>query len=245
MAALPDMLKPGSPDMPQSYCPRVSEAMHRLPELRSHIVQAAPHFPLPIDLSIDLLPIVEDGIFGYELVPDREARMCLTLGFNEAGVPVLRKTAYGTVVPSALRLAMINGRPVPARESSATRQSDDLFADLTSACEATWAHLSDLFPSRPRRPVRIDETLHRVLDEALTIAHTHLVPWDPYIEFCGIPNEAQQGFALRGENHSSGELISTRPDMWVLRWKTPTHAVYEEWSVVVPGKDASEEITRA
>src|SRR5262249_6640934 len=94
------------PTMPQMYCPRVSEAMRLLPELRGHLVAAAPHFPVPIDLSLDLLPIVEDGIFGYELVPDRETRTCLTIGFNEAGVPVLRKTSYGTVVPSALRLAM-------------------------------------------------------------------------------------------------------------------------------------------
>ena len=146
------------------------------------------------------------GFFGYELVPDRETRTCLTIGFNQAGVPVLRKTSYGTVVPSALRLAMINGKPVPTRDLHTTRQNDDLFADLMSACEATWAHLSDLFPARPRRPLRIDETLHRVLDEALSVAHSHLVPSDPHIEFCGIPNEAQQGFALRGDNHASGEL---------------------------------------
>ena len=51
------------------------------------------------------------------------------------------------------------------------------------------------------------EHVHRCLDEALSIAQSHLAPWNPFIEFCGLLNEAQQGFALRGAKGEYGELV--------------------------------------
>jgi hypothetical protein len=233
--------------MSESFCPRISEAKQQLPLLRAQLVGAASRYTLPADLSVDLLPIVEAGLFGYELVPDRSTSICLTIGFDEKRAPVLRKTSYGTEAPTFLRLAAQDGRAVIRNppEAHRTQQRDSIFSDLQSAVESTWDQLGSLFPDKPRQPIELDETPHRVLDEALHVAHSHLAAWDPFIEFFGIPNEAQQGFALRGANGARGELLSTRPDIWILRWKAPPHAVYEEWSVVVPGTDAAEASTRA
>lgn len=80
--------------MSESYCPRLSEARQLLPLLRSHLAAAAARHPLPAAVSLDLLPIVEDGLFGYDLVPDRETRPYMMIGCNEDGVPMLRMTAY-------------------------------------------------------------------------------------------------------------------------------------------------------
>ena len=74
---------------------------------------------------------------------------------------------------------------------------------------------------------------------ALSIAHSHLAHWNPFIQFFGLPDEAQQGFALKGANGENGELVFQRPDIWMLRWRAPPQAVYESWSVVVPDLDAA------
>lgn len=233
--------------MSESYCPRLSEAKTLLPLLRAHLVAAAACHSLPVAVSLDLVPIVDDGVFGYELTPDRETRVFLTLGCNRTGVPMLRKTSYGTHAPSALRLAAVNGQTVtdmaPATRHAHRRES--LFPDWPSAVAAALAELATLLPDRPRRQAELNESMHRVLDEALATAHSHLAAWDPCIRFVGLPNEAQQGFALQGAAGEHGELVSQRPDMWILRWKSPPHAIYEEWSVVLPDRDAAAELTRA
>jgi hypothetical protein len=76
-------------------------------------------------------------------------------------------------------------------------------------------------------------------DEALSIAHSHLAHWNPVIQFFGLPDEAQQGFALEGAKGEHGELVFQRPDIWMLRWKAPPQAVYESWSVALPDPDAA------
>ena len=50
---------------------RLSEARQLLPQLRSEFAAAAALNPLPSGLALDLMAISEDGLFGYELVPDR------------------------------------------------------------------------------------------------------------------------------------------------------------------------------
>ncbi len=67
------------------YCPRLSEAKTLLPTLRAQLVAASPRYSLPVDTSLDLLPIVEDGLFGYELVPDRNTHTYLTIGYSRKG----------------------------------------------------------------------------------------------------------------------------------------------------------------
>ena len=230
-----------------AYCPRLSEAMHLLPLVRSHLVAAASRYPLPTGMGLDLLPIVEDRLFGYELIPDRKTHTYLTIGCDAQGEPVVRKTLYGVGAPNALQLVAVNGH-ILSRTERATRYSTQErgahFPDWSAAAESAWAQLVMLFPERPRQPIILRETVHRCLDEALSIAHLHLAQWDPFIRFCGLPNEAQQGFALTGVNGERGELIFQRPDIWMLRWKAPPQAVYESWSVAVDDLDAARDLSQ-
>jgi len=233
--------------MSESDCPRLSDAKSLLPLLRTHLVAAAARHSLPGAVSLDLLPIVDDGLFGYELVPDRETRTYVTIGCNPRGVPMLRTTAYGVVAPNALRLVAVNGHTVTrnAPGMRRARQRDSLFPDWPSAVASAWARLATQLPGRLRRQVQLNEAPHRHLDAALFVAHSHLAAWDPFIRFAGLPNEAQYGFALHGAAGGHGELVSRRPDIWILRWRSPPHAIHEEWSVVSPDRDAVTEPTRA
>ena len=74
------------PAADQSYCPRLSEAKHLLPLLRGYLVGAAPE---RIATPIDLVPIVEDGLFGYELIPDGDMHVYPIIGRNAQGEPVV------------------------------------------------------------------------------------------------------------------------------------------------------------
>jgi len=220
--------------MTSSYGPHLSEARHLLPLLRLHLAAAAAHFPLAAGLTLDLVPIVEDGLFGYELIPGRETHTYLSLGRDAEGTPVLRTTCYGTGGQTALRLIAVNGQLLSRGERAArytTQQREFRFADWEPAAEAVMAQLLTLFPERPRQAVTLIEEGNRALDAALAIAHSHLARWNPTIHFCGLQDEALQGFALRGNHGEHGELILQRPDIWILRWKTATDAVYESWSV--------------
>jgi hypothetical protein len=227
--------------MSRCFCPRLSEARHLLPLLRSHLIAAAARYPLSAGLTIDLLPIVDDGLFGYELVPDRQNHTYVTIGCNAHGEAVLRKTSYGLGPSDALHLVASHGQLLARRERAAryrTQQRDFQFSDWSAAADAAWVQLLYLYPERPRQPVVVREHTHRCLDEALSIAQSHLTPWNPFIEFCGLPDEAQHGFALKGAKGEHGELVFQRPDIWMLRWKAPPQAVYESWSVVLPDPDA-------
>jgi hypothetical protein len=228
--------------------PRLSEAKALLPLLRAELVAAAPRFSLPASISLDLVPIVEDGLFGYELVPDRNTHTYLTIGWCATGEPVLRRTLCGEHAPSALRLAAIDGKSVLRSNFSprhSPQQRDFRFGEISDAVESVLSQLVMLFPERPRRPIELQVNVHRYLDEALTIAQTHLTDWNPFIRFVGLPNEAQYGFALTGDNGEHGELVSRRPDMWVLRWNSPEASIYAEWALLLPGMDAICASTRA
>jgi hypothetical protein len=143
---------------------------------------------------------------------------------------------------NALQLVAANG-PILSRSERAarysTQQRDAHFPDWPAAAESAWAQLLFLFQERPRQPVAVHEHVHRCLDEALSIAHSHLAHWNPFIQFCGLHDEAQLGFALKGAHGEHGELVFQRPDIWMLRWKAPPQAVYESWSVVLPDPDVA------
>jgi hypothetical protein len=222
--------------------PRLSEARDLLPLLRSHLIAAASRYPLPAGLALELLPIVEDGLFGYELVPDRNTHTYVTIGCNAQGTPLLRRTWYGVGAPNTLQLVAVNGRKFSRSERASRysrQQRDSRFSDWPAAAESAWAQLLFLFPERPRQPVAVREHPHRCLDESLSIAYSHLAHWNPVIQFCGLPNEAQHGFALKGAHGEHGNLIFQKPDIWMLRWKAPPQAVYESWSVALPDSDTA------
>jgi hypothetical protein len=215
-----------------AFCPRLSLAANLLPRLRAHLVAAAPRHMLPDGFSFDLLPIVDDGVFGYELLPQRKAHTYLTLGCDSCGRPVLRKSLYCAEAPSALRLAATNGCALTQGELDAWHriQSRDFsFSDWPSAAEATWRDLAALFPEGPRRPVRFHDGRHGCLDEALAMAHSLLAAWEPRIDFCGVPDEAQYGIALTGASGETGQLAARTAGRWTLRWDAGARAVREQW----------------
>lgn len=207
------------------------------------MVAAASRCPLAAGLALELLPIVEDGLFGYELSPELSTHTYLIIGCNAQGQPMLRRTSYGNVASDALQLATLDGRVLSRTERAArhgSQQRDSNFPDWTAAADSAFAQLHALLPGRPRRPVAIRQYAHRCLDEALAVAHSYLADWDPCIHFLGLPDEAQHGFALRRGKDEHGELLFQRPDIWMLRWKGSSQSVYESWSVVLPDLDAAD-----
>jgi len=220
--------------MPICFYPRLAQATNLLPVLRAHLAAAAPHHRLPEGFSFDLLPIVDDGIFGYELLPQRQTHTYLTIGCDSGGKPVLRRSLYCVEAPSALRLATSYGRVLTQSELEALHRiqtRDFPFPDWASAAEAAWRDFMTLFPEGPRRPATIRDARHRCLDEALATAHSLLVRWDPRVDFCGVPDEAQYGIALTGTEGETGQLTARAAGRWALRWDAGGRVLHEHWTV--------------
>ncbi len=213
----------------RSYCPRLSEASQLLRLIRGYLVGAAPR---PLATTIDLVPIVEDGLFGYELVPERDLHVYPIIGCNAEGEPVLRVTSFG-VRPKGLQLVTLSGGS-HGRSGRAARfdiqTKDTAYPNWLAASDAAWAYLHT--PSaelRGQAAIR-REKAHRVLDRALAVAHSHLDAWDPFIEFLGLPNEAQLGFALTDMRAGHGTLMFQQPGTWTLRWTAPDATINTSWS---------------
>ncbi|MEO8306049.1 MAG: hypothetical protein ABI724_18210 [Betaproteobacteria bacterium] len=224
--------------MPESRYPRLSQARGLLVLLRAHLGRAAFHYSLPANLTLDLLPIVEDGLFGYEILPDLDTRTYLTIGVDANDAPVMRKCLYCATSPSALRVATIDGRTLSQQQLDAwsgIEQRDTAYDDWAAAAAATWAALASVFPDRPRHPIRIHDTAHSAFDETLATTQACLGDCDPWIDFCGIPDEAQYGFVLKGDRGEHGHLILRSRGSWELRWVTLRAAVViEEWPAIPP-----------
>jgi len=215
------------PAADQSYCPRLSEAKHLLPLLRRYLVGAAPD---ALATPIDLVPIVEDGLFGYELIPDRDMHVYPIIGRNAQGEPVLRRNSYAGA-PTALHLVTVDGalnfKSRRAARSSIQRR-DTVYPNWLAAAESAWTHLRTLV-DLPRQTPILRENTHRWLDRSLAVAYSQLDVWDPFIEFLGLPNEAQLGFVLSGTDGEHGTLIFHQPDTWSLRWNAPGAAIHRSW----------------
>jgi len=227
------------PSASRSFCPRLSEASRLLPLIRRYLVAAAPR---ALANTIELLPIVEDGLLGYELVPDRETPIYPILGCNANGEPVLRSNYCAVDAPRALRLVAVDGRLL-SRSGPATRNNvplpDASFPTWHAAAESAWAHLAPPLPGLPRQTPAVHEIADPWLDKALVVAFSHLVRWDPFIAFLGFPREEQMGFALAGAGGEHGELVLLQPDTWALRWNAPPEIVCESWSLRAAGPDVA------
>ena len=210
--------------MPESRCPRLSQAMLLLPLLRAQLGGAASRYSLPEGLAIDLLPIVEDGVLGYELLPNRDTHTYVTFGADANDDPVVRRNLYCTSAPSALRLATVGGRPLLQHELDAwddIEQRDTRYSDWPSAAAAVWSELTRLFADRRRYAIAINDAGYAAFDEALATARLRLRGSDPSIEFCGLPEEAQYGFVLKGARGGHGNLVLRSRGWWELNWTTP------------------------
>jgi hypothetical protein len=213
----------------RSHCPRLSEASEVLALIRGYLAGAAPR---PLATTIDLVPIVEGGLFGYELVPERDLRVYPIIGRNAQGEPALRVTSCGDRAKGLHLVSSDGGVHFQSGRASRfdIRTRDNSYPNWLAAAEAAWSYLhtssADL---RGQAPIR-REMAHRFLDRALAVAHSHLDAWDPYIEFLGLPNEAQLGFVLTDTGGGRGMLMFQQPDMWTLRWNASDGAINTSWS---------------
>lgn len=235
--------------MPVASWPRISLAKDLLQTIRGHLVAAAAHHSVPAGLSLDLLPIVEDGLVGYEFLPNRETNSYLTIGCDDCGEPVLRECLYRARPPSPVRVASVDGRALSQGEKGAgygPRQRDAILPDWPSLAEAAWIELAAQFPQQPRHSIELNEALHQTLDEALEIAYAHLAQWDPCIDFCGVPDEALlYGFALTHPDGGRGLLEARQQGEWALQFQCADAAINEEWSIPEPAGDRTSAWARA
>jgi hypothetical protein len=223
--------------MPQPLFPQLSQAARILPLVREHVSQAAAHCSLPLGYSLDMLPILEEELLGYELVPLGLSETCLTLGCKPDGEPVLRKESLANAPPGALQLAAMDGRTI-ARAARAlpwrSGRRDMRFPDWASAARFACAELEHFSPGAPRRPPLLNTEPNASLERALLAAASRLAQWRPIIHFCGLPNEEQFGYALYGADGGRGELFFRHPAQWTLHWKSGSDVVCEAWSAMAP-----------
>ena len=235
--------------MPQALYPLLSQAATILPLVRSHLAEAAARRSLPLGFSLDMVPILEEELLGYELIAVGDADTCLMLGCKPDGEPVLRKESITDVPPAPLQLVALDGRMVarsPRELPSRYGRRDLRFPDWPSAAKFAWTELETLFPGAPRRPPLLNLGRNALLERALLAAATRLAQWNPSVHFCGLPNEEQLGYELYGAGGGRGALFFRHPDQWRLRWKSRGEVVCEAWSMVAPdfSLDKNETATR-
>ncbi len=233
--------------MPSFFRPRLSQAKDLFPIIRTHLAAAAALHSLPAGVSLDLLPIVEEGIAGYEVLPNRASHMYLTIGWDERGKPVLRESTYLDGPPSGLRVVSVDGQvpPVEAGTPNRLRQRDSVLPDWPTAAEAVWSELARLVPQEPRYAIEVHDLRLEELDDALATAFRHLADCDPHIDFCGVPDEAQYGFALTDAKGGRGQLIARHPETWTLWFQSSTGTIHEEWAMLPGSSNALEGWVRA
>jgi hypothetical protein len=222
----------GGAVMPGDRCPRLSQAMLLLPLLRAQLGGVASRYSLPAGIEIQLLPIVEGGLVGYEVLPNRDTHTYMTFGADGDDEPVVRSNLYCASAPSALRLATVSGRTLLQHELDAwddIEQRDVRYPDWPSAAAAVWAELARLFADTPRYAIAIQDAEHAAFDDALGIARSRLRGSDPSIEFCGIPDEAQYGFVLKDVRGGHGNLVLRSRGSWEVHWTTRTSHIDEQW----------------
>lgn len=226
--------------MASYFRPRISQAKELLPIIRAHLAAAAALHSLPAGLSIDLLPIVEDGLAGYEIVPNRSTYTYLTIGWGARGAPVLRESSYRDGPPNLVRVVAVDGEsvsPIDASGIHRLRQRDSVYRDWAAAAEAAWSELTRMFPQEPRYGIELHDVRYEELDEALATAYQYLVDCDPCIDFCGVPDEVQYGLALTDAKGGRGQLVMRHPETWTLWFQSAQGTVHEEWMVPSTGVD--------
>jgi hypothetical protein len=166
-----------------------------------------------------LVPIVEDGLFGYELMPDRETHIYPIIGCNAQGEP--RKNLRRRR-PHAMHLQ--HGRAFRAGAQRAVVLNGGQFVSQLACCrESAWEQLLILVRGRLTRPI-LGENAPR-LDKAL-LSPTASVPLGPIHRVYRLPNEAQFGFMLWYD--MKAVLTFQQPDTWTRLECTPRPSL--SWS---------------
>ena len=211
--------------------PRLSDANALLPLIRSHVEAEAARRPLPV--LLDLLPVFDDDLFGYELLPECSLDDFVILGRDAADAPVVRRTRCGGTSPAALRLAAVNGRPASWRAyvpSARIVRTDERVGGWTVAAATALAALRASVGEHPvaalRWQVQVREA-HAGLERALAWTGARLGSIDPRIQFFGLPNEAQIGFSLVGDDDAQGRLALDGAAGWTLQWNAPDGSLAE------------------
>jgi len=215
----------------RSTCPRLSEAARFLADVRRHL--AAQSIECPVAVTVHVRAIDEDGLFGYELLTERETHTSIAAGRTAAGRCVLRKTTYGDGARGSIRLASVNGRLVsPSNRVSRyhVQRRDYPFPDLRSTARAAWTELQRLFPDRPEANGSVYENVQG-LEESLAIASTRLAGWDPFVDFFGLPNEAQMGYVLAASAGERGLLSLQHSNTWTLQWTAISGSLVNSWTL--------------
>src|SRR5512140_932706 len=130
--------------------PRLSVAAAVLPAIRRELLAHARTPRVLPGPPIDVCPIVEDGLFGYELAPHPAAVPCLIVGCTVDGVPRLRRTSFDPSSETGLRLATLHGRRVTTarpRARGAPRSAEVLYSDWSTAVTHAWAALDPALDS--------------------------------------------------------------------------------------------------
>ena len=194
--------------------------------VRGHVAEAAARCSLPLGLSLDMLPILEEellvatnhtsagvaGTVSYVMgckpdgragVARKDSRLCAA-GRVEAGD---RRWPDGRA-----RCACLGYR---ARAGTICA-----FPDWPSAAEFACAELDRLLPSAPRRPPLLNLGPSSVARAGALQEPRRLAQWSPIIHFCGLPNEEQLRLrALRRADGRGEPFVFRHPDQWTLRWK--------------------------
>lgn len=214
----------------ERFWPRLSDAAALLPVVRRALMDD-PGAPRERGPDIDVFPIVEEGLFGYELTPRAPDQPVVSVGCHDDGIARVRRTEFDPH-EAGLRLATLHGHLVDAHSAPVRRnprQQETLFADWPTAASDVWAAFAGAPQGEPTRWLQaMDEC--RSLENALTIASLHLAEWDPVVEFFGVPNQAEYGLPLRGGGGDAGNLTLHRPDLWLLYWRSAQRIVQREWS---------------
>jgi hypothetical protein len=85
-----------------------------------------------------------------------------------------------------------------------------LFPDWLAAAEAAWEQFLVLFPDLPRRTPIFREDMHRNFDKALSLAYSHLLRWDPFIHFFGLPGHLDAALERSTRGHKRNMVVSAR-----------------------------------
>ena len=163
---------------------------------------------------IDLLPIVEDGLVGYEFLPElgNDRRTSRSVATSAASRCCARAPYRARGAAASFGSASVDGRTLLPEERARRRASLPPSAIPScpigrSAAEAAWTELAALFPEQPRQGIEVHDAPHAVPRRG--DGDRLRAPGRCRIRasiFAACPDEAHYGFALKHADGGRGQL---------------------------------------